>query len=421
MSLSLHDKSHYVPMTPFAQQILIAGVFVAVYVGMALGRWPGLAMDRTAIAFTGAVLIAASGAAMPERLIAHIDFSTLLLLFGLMIVSAQFGFSGFYERAASVISHTGFSGQALLALVIGTSGFLSLLLVNDIVVLALVPLLCRGLVARGLDPRPFLLALAMAANAGSAATLVGNPQNILIGEAGGLDFWTFLKANAVPALLALLIVQLIIGWRWRAVLAADAPSAREKPRAIDRRAFMKGILALILLLLLFATPVPRPLSALAVAALILISRVRGSLSYFAQIDWPLLVLFASLFIVTGAFAESPLGREVGTTLGALLSGSEAALLGVAAIGSNSIGNVPMVTGLISLLPDAEPVLLTGLALYATLAGNLLLIGSLANIIMAEQARRQGIGIGFLLYLKDGLPIGGLQLLLAFGFRSLFTP
>lgn len=160
---------------------------------------------------------------------------------------------------------------------------------------------------------------------------------------------------------------------------------------------------------------------MAVAALILISRIRAGSAWLARVDWPLLVLFASLFTITSAFSASGIGQRLGMALGGMLSDSEPALMLISALGSNSIGNVPMVAALLSLLPEPDADLLTGLGLYATLAGNLLLIGSLANIIMAEEAKKQGIRIGFLLYLRDGLPVGLLQLLAALAFRTFITP
>ena len=177
---------------------LVLAVFTAVYLGMALGRWPGLMLDRTGIALVGAILLVLAGAVSGEEVRAAIDVPTLVVLFGLMVLSAQFAACGFYAWCSRKIALTPAGPSRLLALTVVTAGLLSAVLANDVVVFAMTPMLATGLLRRGLDPRPFLIALASAANAGSAATIIGNPQNILIGQTGGLDFWTFLAACGPP-------------------------------------------------------------------------------------------------------------------------------------------------------------------------------------------------------------------------------
>jgi di/tricarboxylate transporter len=163
-------------------------VFALTYVGMALGRIPGLRVDRSGIAMVAAVVLVAMGATPTDQIVKAIHFPTLLLMGGLMILSARFRAAGFYDAAASWIPRTAGQPLRLLALTILISGVLSALLINDIVVFAMTPILCTGLAARKLNPRPFLFGLAAGSNAGSAATLIGNPQNILIGQVGRLDF-----------------------------------------------------------------------------------------------------------------------------------------------------------------------------------------------------------------------------------------
>jgi Na+/H+ antiporter NhaD/arsenite permease-like protein len=184
---------------------LVLLVFLAVYLGMAIGRWPGLRVDRTGIALLGAILLYASDAVDGPAVLAAIDVPTIIVLFGLMILSAQFAVCGFYDWCSARIASAD-SPAALLAVTVVTAGLLSAVLANDVVVFAMTPMLCAGLIQRGLDPRPFLIGLAGGANAGSAATIIGNPQNILIGEVGRLDFWKFLAACGPPALVGLACV-----------------------------------------------------------------------------------------------------------------------------------------------------------------------------------------------------------------------
>jgi Na+/H+ antiporter NhaD/arsenite permease-like protein len=201
---------------------LVLVVFAAVYLGMAIGRWPGLKIDRTGIALLGAILLYATGALDGAAVLAAIDFPTLVVLFGLMVLSAQFAACGFYDWCSVRIATAGMPPPALLALTVAAAGTLAAVLANDVVVFAMTPILCTGLMRRGLDARPFVIALAGGANAGSAATIIGNPQNILIGEVGQLDFWPFLIACAPPALAGLVSVFVVVWWRWRGCLLAGA-------------------------------------------------------------------------------------------------------------------------------------------------------------------------------------------------------
>jgi len=200
---------------------------------MALGRIPGLRIDRSGIAMIVAVLLVAIGAVPVDRIAGAIHFPTLLLLAGLMVLSARVGASGFYDAAATWIASQASRPLWLLALTIAVGGVLSAFLVNDIVVFAMAPLLCSGLAARHLDPRPFLFGLAAASNAGSAATLIGNPQNILIGQAGGIGFWPYFADAVIPALVGLAVSFGCIAIVWRSSLAA--PAAHAPPNAVPPR------------------------------------------------------------------------------------------------------------------------------------------------------------------------------------------
>src|SRR5262245_5442586 len=265
--------------------------FAVTYLGMALGRVPGLRVDRAGIAMIVAVVLVAAGAVPVEAVGNAIHFPTLLLLGGLMILSARVGASGFYDAAATWIAGQAGRPLRLLALTIAIGGTLSALLVNDIVVFAMTPLLCAGLQARNLDPRPFLFGLAAASNAGSAATLIGNPQNILIGQAGQLGFWSYLADAAVPSLAGLAVSFACIAFVWRSSLAAPTIDAPPTKIAFDRRQIGMCGIAVIMLLALFTTSLPREVSALLVAACLIVSRVLPTRQLLDEIDLPLLILF----------------------------------------------------------------------------------------------------------------------------------
>jgi Na+/H+ antiporter NhaD/arsenite permease-like protein len=394
---------------------LVTLVFALTYVGMALGRVPGLKLDRVGIALIALVVLLASEAVGIRALGAAIDAPTLILLFALMILSAQFGAAGFYEWCAAKITRAEGSPKALLALTVAVSGLLSAVLANDIVVFAMTPLLCLGVRRRGLDPRPFLAGLAGASNSGSAATVIGNPQNILIGQIGGLDFWTFLAACGVPALLALAITYAAVALVWRKELAAPAPGG-ELPELppLDRWQLLKASLGTAALILLFATPLPRETGALVIAAVLLLSRRMHSREVVGAVDWPLLLLFACLFVITHAFAGTGFAQEAIAALGArgLLPQTIAVMGPMVLLASNSIGNVPFVILLLAVWPAPPEGALYGLALLSTLAGNLLLTGSLTNIITTERAAASGVRFGFLDHARAGVPMTLASLVLA---------
>ncbi|GAB4181764.1 MAG: SLC13 family permease [Thalassobaculales bacterium] len=383
----------------------VVAVFTLVYAGMALGRWPGLGIDRTGIALLGGILTYVAGAVAASEVAQAIDWPTLFLLFGLMILSAQFAACGFYDWCAARIAATPAPPAAILALTVAVAGGLSAVLANDVVVFAMTPMLCAGLAARGLDPRPFLIALAGAANAGSAATVIGNPQNIVIGQAGGLEFWPFLWLCGPPALAGLAAVYAVVRWRWAAALVPRAAPPVALP-ALDRQGLAKAVVATGAILVLFATPLPQVTGVLAVAGALLVSRRLSTTRMLGLVDWHLLVLFAGLFVVTHAFAATGIAQAglAGLAAAGLPVDRLSVLAVLALAGSNTIGNVPAVVLLLGVMPQPSAAFLHALAVLSTLAGNLFIVGSLANIIVVERARQSGVALSFAEHARCGVPM-----------------
>ncbi len=384
---------------------LAVTVFFLVYLGMALGRVPGLAIDRTGVALLGLIVLLASGDLSLDEAGRAVDMPTIALLFALMILSAQFEMSGFYGLVANRVTHAARSPRLLLLAIVLVTGALSAVLSNDVVVFALTPLICAGLMAQGLDARPYLVGLAGAANAGSAATLIGNPQNILIGQAGSLDFWGYILLALPPVLLSLGFVYgaVLLTWRKR-MSAMPVAEVNLPPSLVDRYQLAKGLIAVIVLIALFLTPLPRELSALAVAGFLLLSRKLSSREMIGAADWHLLLLFVCLFGVTAAFAKTGLAQDGLKELAALgFMPERLSVMGPLMLAaSNSIGNVPTIILILKLLPALSPGTLTGLALLSTFAGNLLLTGSLCNIIVAERAASAGAKLSFLDFARSGI-------------------
>ena len=380
-------------------------VFIAVYVGMLLGRLPVLALDRTGVALLGSIVLVAAGAVTLESTWQAVDLPTIALLFGLMVISAQFRMAGFYSSIVRRLAVVDLSPPALLAVFIAVVGLLSALLANDIVCLAMTPVLVEGCLRRGLDPKPFLLALACAANIGSAATLIGNPQNMLIGQVLRLSFLDYLLVAFVPAAAGLVLMWLIVcrlfAGRWR----VDVGAIDVEAPAYNRWQTTKGVVILTALVACFLfCPWPREVAALAAAGLLMCSRRMRSREMLGLVDWQLLVLFLSLFVVNYAFAAA--GGLDG--LSTILAGAGIDLhnlpwlFGVTVVLSNLVSNVPSVMLLLpyATAPLAGPLL----ALASTLAGNLLVVGSIANIIVIDQAGRLGVKISWREHARVGVPV-----------------
>jgi Na+/H+ antiporter NhaD/arsenite permease-like protein len=391
-------------------------VFILTYVGMALGRVPGLRLDRSGIALIAAIVLVAGGATGTERLVDAIHFPTVILLFALMILSARFAAAGFYEACAAWIARHGGSPVLLLALTVAIGGALSAVLVNDVVVFVMTPLLCAGLAHRRLDVRPFLAGLAGASNAGSAATLIGNPQNIVIGQVGGLDFVKFMLVCGIPALVALAIVFLSVCVVWRKALRAKPQQVEPVTPVYDRAETAKAGIATLLLLALFMTPVERDMSALLVAGVLLMSRRFASRDMLTSVDWPLLLLFVGLFVVNDALAQTGLTADALIWLAerGWLPDRLSVMAPMALLASNTIGNVPAVIMVLGVWREIPEGALYALALLTTFAGNFFLVGSIANLIVADRAALAGYKFGFLDHARAGVPMTLLSMAAAVG-------
>ncbi len=383
-------------------------IFALVYLGMLLGEIPGLALDRSGVALLGAIALVATEKVTVGQAWNAVDVPTIALLLGLMVVSAQFRLGGFYAQVSRWLADHPAPPAGLLALLIAVVGLLSALLANDIVCLAMAPIIAAGCARRGRDPVPFLLALAAAANVGSAATLIGNPQNMLIGQALRLPFAGYLLDALVPSVLGLGLVWAVIALMYRGRWEKQVTLARTEQRDLkfNRWQTTKGLLVLGALVLVFLfAPVPREAAALTAAGLLLLSRRMASRDILGQVDWHLLVLFIGLFVVNHALLQSGMTERAvaGLRNGGVDLSRAPWLFGVTAALSNLVSNVPAVMLLLPAAgthPQAGPLL----ALSSTLAGNLLIVGSIANIIVVDQAERLGVKVSWREHARVGIPI-----------------
>ena len=384
-------------------------VFGIVYLGMILGGLPFLQLDRTGIALLGAIALVGAGDVTPLQAAESVHLPTLILLFSFMVISAQMRLGGFYAWVTRRVAAAGVAPPVLLALLMLVVAGLSAVFSNDVVCLAVAPVLADACLRRRLDPLPFLLALACSANIGSALTLIGNPQNMLIGGKLTISFSAYVAEAAVPVLAGLALTWGILVWqaggRWQQGEAGPGVPERREGEALDRWQTAKGLAVAGTLLLLFLfTSWPREVAALVGAGLLLLSRRLHSSRMLGLVDWELLVLFIGLFVVNHAIQETGLtARAVAELADAGLRLQDpATLFGATFILSNIVSNVPAV---MLLLPVAtEPLAGPMLALVSTLAGNLLIVGSIANIIVVDAAARHGIPITWQRHARVGLPV-----------------
>jgi Na+/H+ antiporter NhaD/arsenite permease-like protein len=389
----------------------IVVIFVIVYAGMILGSLPFLQLDRTGVALLGAIALISIDAIGLHDAAEAVDLPTIILLFSFMVLSAQMRLGGFYDWVTSRLAQLPLSPQLLLGAQILLVAALSAVFSNDIVCLAVAPVLIGACLRRQLDPVPYLLGLACAANIGSALTLIGNPQNMLIGQTLRLSFGGYSAEAVLPVVLGLAATWGLIVWQTRGRWLASTPTAHagssgtQPEVAFDSWQTTKGLVVSAVLLVAFLfTPWPREHVALTAAGLLLMSRKLHSNQMLGLVDWELLILFIGLFVVNYALQRTGVVGQVANDLAR--TGVDLTQLGplflVTFLLSNIVSNVPAV---MMLLPFAhDPLAGPMLALVSTLAGNLLIVGSIANIIVVGSAARHGIGIDWRRHARVGIPV-----------------
>jgi Na+/H+ antiporter NhaD/arsenite permease-like protein len=392
---------------PSLTQIVALVAFAATYLGLAVGRLPLFRVDRTGVAIIGAAIMVVAGVIPWDQAVAAVDVHTLALLFGMMIVTAYLRLSGFFGLVTAWTVRLAHTPLGLLAAVVWVSGILSALFVNDVVCLVLAPLIIE--LTRHLDvpPLPYLIALATASNVGSVATLTGNPQNMLVGSFSGIGYRTFLLREGPVALVGLAVVFVAVWLVYRRRLPGTLGDRRPGERfPVHYPLMIKTSVVVLVMLAAFLAGVPIALVAIAGAAYTLLTRRVKPEKVYREINWQLLVLFTGLFVVIGGVEAAGLTDRLFAWGRAMNLERPIALTGITAVLSNLVSNVPAVLLLKSLVPSfAEP----GrawliVAMASTFAGNLTIVGSVANIIVVEAARDARIEVRFLEYCRVGIPL-----------------
>ncbi len=388
-------------------------IFAGTYLVLAIGRLPGFRVDRTGAAIIGASLMLATNVLTVEEAYAAINYDTIMLLFGMMIVVANLRISGFFRLVSAWVVGHAHRPLVLLSGIVMVSGVFSAFFVNDTMCLVLTPLVLEITEKLRRNPIPYLLAVAMSANIGSVATITGNPQNMMIGSFSQIPYRAFSAALAPIAAAGLLLTVLVIGLVYRSEFGSGVrfePVVREV--RFHRALLWKSLATSAAMIVLFFAGWPVPKVAVVAGALLLLTRRVKPGRIYREIDWSLLVLFIGLFIVVAGIERTPLSANLFAAASRYHLERTAPMAIFTAILSNIVSNAPAVLlfkGFVPHLPDATRAWLT-LAMSSTLAGNLTLLGSVANLIVVERARRTA-HISFWEYGRAGLPLAIITLAL----------
>jgi Na+/H+ antiporter NhaD/arsenite permease-like protein len=385
-------------------------IFVLTYAALAAGRLPYFKVDRPGAAMIGAVAMLVCGVLSRHQALAAVDFPTIALLFGMMIIVAYLRLCGAFAWLARRILARRVSAFSLLALTIALSGTLAAFFINDVVCLVLTPIVIDAAAESGVSPVPLLLALATASNIGSAATVAGNPQNMIVANFAGLSYAKFAFYLAPAAILGLFAAFAIIALAYRTQLGYRSAALHFGPSAgrlrVCRALAVKATVASLAVVAGFALGFSTSLVALsAAAALLLIGHLRPERVY-RVVDWPLLLMFVGLFVVVGGAEHTGFQNDLVRFIGAERLANPLTLAVAVSVLSNVVSNVPAVMLFKPVFhflgsPSYAGLLLASVSTYA---GNLTVMGSIANLIVVESARRRGVRIGFFEYLRVGAPI-----------------
>ncbi len=397
-----------------AQRAAAAGIFAASYLALAIGKVPGLSIDRAGVALVGACLMVASGALPLADAYQAIDFNTITLLLGMMIVVANLRLSGFFVLATHLVARRAHQPLMLLAAITVVSGVFSAFLVNDTICLVMAPLVVELTLALGRRPLPYLLAVAMASNVGSTATVTGNPQNMMIANFSHVAYADFAAALAPVAALGLVLTIGLIAVLHRAEFRGRSLAEARMPRLrVNRPLMLRSLVSVAVVIALFFAGQPPPKVAVIVGALLLLTRRVKSTRVYAELDWSLLLMFAGLFIIVAGAERQLLSPQVVANVVRLRLSSVPVLSVVTAALSNLVSNVPAVLMLrpfVDALSD-QATAWKVIAMASTLAGNFTILGSVANLIVVEKAAQRGVAIGFRDHFMAGGPLTVLTIVL----------
>ena len=383
-------------------------IFLIIYLFISVQRFPFIKIDRPAGVFTGVTLLIYAGIITLEEGYGFIDWDVITFLLGMMVTVSYLQNSGFFALAAQFIVKKCKSPKSLLAGITISSALLSALFVNDTVCLLFAPVIISAALALKTNPIPYLAALTLSSNIGSALTITGNPQNMYIGVTTGISFVKFAAMTVVPVALSLIAAYIVLRIVYKKYMKPfEKTEHKIEYIQIDKPLMIKSLLSLLITIALFISGVGYAVAALTGATVIILLAGIKPAKVFNKIDWPILLFFAGLFIVMGAFEKMGYASALINAAESYTELDNIYSIGIfsaiAALLSNAVSNVPAV---ILMMPIAENSHTSAvlLSLASTCAGNLTLVGSVANLIVAERAESCGVSFSFTEHLKAGIPV-----------------
>jgi len=384
-------------------------IFIITYIGIIFTRLPGINIDRPSAAFFGAVAMVVFGVLSLEEAMAAIDYNTIVLLLGMMIIISTLQLDGFFSLIAEKTLSWSRTPSRLLVMITFVTGIASAFLVNDAVVLLFTPVIITICRVSKLNPVPYLIAEILSSNIGSAMTITGNPQNMLIGMNSDIDYATFFYKLLPVSMLGMAMIVVVVRWFYRShfrngnVLAVQPNTFdyRYQSMKISVPIFL-GVVVLFFLGKIIGLSIP--VIAISGAAMILIfGKVRPS-EVIKNVDWVLLLFFATLFIVVeGAVRAGTMDFFIHSSVLSDDLDSVVKLHGLSLIMSQIVSNVPYTVMMLPVLkPLSSELLWLTLASASTLAGNATIIGAMANLIVIESAERMNVQIKFREFFKIGI-------------------
>ncbi len=396
-------------------------IFIITFLGIIFTRLPFMNIDRPSAAFFGAVAMVLFGVLSPSEALTAIDFNTIALLLGMMIIIAVMQLDGFFNWLASITMGIAGNQRRLLTIIVLVTGFASAFMVNDVVVLMFTPVVIAICVQSKLNPVPYLIGVILSSNIGSAMTITGNPQNMLIGISSGISYARFLWLLAPVSIIGMFIIIPIIRWLYKKdfqeKIKVDCPP-RTFGFKLRKMRWSIPVFASVVVLFFIGKPLGLSIPVIALAGasvILLVGRIKPS-NVIKKVDWVLLLFFAGLFVVVHGFEKSgaltPMLDFFKLTNDAP---GLAAVHGISLVASQIVSNVPFTVAFLPFLQQANNEMLwIALASASTLAGNATIIGAVANIIVIESAAKHGIKIRFFEFLKPGIIVTVVTLILSFG-------
>lgn len=387
------------------EMLWAAFILVAVLIIFTLGKSPIFRVDRAGAAIIGAVATIGTGVLSYKGATSAVDFKTIIILFSMMIVVANLKLAGFFELVGEVVCRRVNSKKQLLFTTIMASGIMSALAINDIICLLFTPvviLICRQAQC---NPLPHLLGVAMASNIGSAATLLGNPQNILVGSLSGMSFISYFLAACPVAFIGLITAYVAISYHYQTQLEGSFLVSAASHMNIHMYLIVKSLIVLMFVLAAYMFGYDLALvSCLGAASLLITRRVKPNKIY-SSVDFNLLVIFIGLFIIVAGVESSGLMAFVLDRLSLSSFNSIGLFAAMTLTLSNIVSNVPAVLLMKFFIPaENSEYWWKALALFSTLAGNLTISGSMANLIVVEIAKRENINVSAWDYFKVGFAL-----------------